>query len=138
MDNKGIDPININPILLMQQIKSERKEPRNIKPVQESSKGTFHAPMDRRPDYNKFHVDIMRETGSRLIANILPKDLQSAKKYKIKWRINEENGELILEISDRESGDIVKILTQKEIEKKLAEGGGNGVESFRYLVNKTA
>jgi hypothetical protein len=137
MDNKGIDPVNINPALLMQ-IKSERKEPRNIKPVQESAKGTFQAPMDRRPDYGKFHGDIMRETGSGLIASILPKDLQSAKKYKTKWRINEENGELILEISDRESGEVVKILTQKEIEKKLAEGGGKGSESFGYLIDKTA
>ena len=137
MDNKGIDPININPALLMQ-IKSERKEPRNIKPVQESSKGTFQAPMERRTDYNKFHGDIMRETGSGLIANILPKELQSAKKYKTKWRINEENGELILEITDRESGEVIKILTQKEIEKKLTEGGGNALESFGSLLNKTA
>lgn len=137
MDNKGIDPININPALLMQ-IKAERKEPKNIKPVQKSSKGTFQSPMDRRPDYGKFQGDIMHETGSGLIANILPKDLRSPKKYKIKWHINKENGELMLEISDRESGEIVKLLTQKEIEKKLADSAENGVKSFGYLVNKTA
>lgn len=137
MDNKGIDPININPALLMQ-IKAERKEPKNIKPIQQSAKGTFQSPTDRRPDYGKFQGDIMRETGLGLIANILPKYLRSPKRYKIKWHINKENGELVLEVSDRESGEIVKLFTQEEIEKKLADSTGKGVQPNGYLINKTA
>ncbi|MGC9021991.1 MAG: hypothetical protein ACP5J5_02585, partial [Dissulfurimicrobium sp.] len=82
--------------------------------------------------------DFMHEAGFGLIANILPDGLKSTRKYKTRWRINRENGELVLEISDRASDKVVMVFTQQEIEKKLTEKGRKGSESSGSLIDKTA
>ncbi|MDA8161363.1 MAG: hypothetical protein M0022_00440 [Desulfobacteraceae bacterium] len=124
MDNKGIDLTNINPVLIMQ-IKSERKLPAVIKPVTDSAKSELNTPMDR-PGYGpaeSYEDALVR--GAGLADAMLPKELRATKRYRMKWRINDETGELLLEITDKRSGEVVRVLTQKEVEQVLREEGKN-------------
>lgn len=140
MDSKGIDLLNITPVLIAQAIKTDRKLPQVIKPVEQSGKPELRSNMERA-DRGLFlqanaHNEQLRQKLQAL-ARVLRE--RSSKKWKkkvsLRWKWQENQNLLCVEILDEATG---ALLEEAPLNELLSGLDTLDMSSHGLLIDKTA
>lgn len=139
MDSKGIDLLNITPVLIAQAIKTDRKLPQVIKPVEQSGKSELRSNMERADKEILFLHPNAHDEQLRQKLQALARVLQQrfSKKWKkrvsLRWRWQENQNLLCVEILDEETGALLDEAPLNE----LLKGFDLGSSLQGLLINKT-
>ncbi|MEZ0328198.1 MAG: hypothetical protein ABWK15_01285 [Dissulfuribacterales bacterium] len=114
MDPKGIDLLNITPVLITQAIKTDRKLPQVIKPVEQSGKSELRSNMERADREVLFLHPNAYDEQLRQKLQTLAKILQQRfskkwkKKVSLRWKWQSNKTLLCVEIINTETGELLE------------------------------
>ncbi len=141
MDSKGIDLLNITPVLIAQAIKTDRKLPQVIKPVEQSGKSELRSNMERADrDVLFLHINAHDEQLRQKL-QALTRVLQQRfskkwkKKVSLRWKWQENQNLLCVEIIDEETG---ALLEEAPLNELLSGLNTSEASLHGLLIDKTA
>lgn len=114
MDTKGIDVLGINPAVVNQTVRTDRRQPEVIKPVDHGGRTELNTTSDRSSSLLRLleampHHDEV-EKKLRLLAESLAGELAvNKKKAKIRWRMDKKSKRIVFELVDEDENVLSEI-----------------------------
>ena len=132
MDAKGLEFLNFSPSVVTN-IKLSHKTGPVIKPVEGVKKtGQNGTASDARKHEDKGMITWLQpaqnEEDAQLASEILAENLADSPDLEVNWRYDREKGMLIVEVKDKNTGEVVKQMPPEDIlgtwQNMENEGGG--------------
>ncbi len=123
MDAKGIDVLGINPAIVNQTVRADRRLPEVIKPVEHGEKTELNTTSDKSSNLLRLLESMPRydeiEKRLRLLADSLAGELGvEQKKVKIRWRLDKKSRRVFFELVNEED-TLIRELSPDEIMEHL-------------------
>ncbi|MDD3553209.1 MAG: hypothetical protein PHC35_01620 [Deltaproteobacteria bacterium] len=140
MDPKGIDLLNVTPVLITQAIKTDRKLPQVIKPVEQSGKSELRSNMERADrELLLLHSNVYDEQlRQKLQTLVRVLQQRSSKKWKkkvgLRWKWQADQRLLCVEFIDEETGALLEEVSVNELLSGLS-ASDSSLQGL--LINKT-
>jgi uncharacterized FlaG/YvyC family protein len=140
MDPKGIDLLNLTPVLITQAIKTDRRLPQVIKPVEQSARSELRSTMEKaEKEALLLNPRIDERLRKRLKAFVRLLEQRAAKKWKkkvgLRWKWQADQNLLIVEFIDEATGELLEEVPLNELLKGLNQ---SELALHGLLINKTA
>lgn len=137
MDPKGIDLLNITPVLITQAIKADRKLPQAIKPVEESGRSELRSNMEKAErELNAGMHNVLLQQRLQALALGLQRRFKKkwGRKVVLRWKWQDDQTLLCLEVLDEADG---ALLEQVSLQELVQAFDATDLSAHGLLLNKT-
>ncbi len=109
MDLKGVDFPGLNPFISAL-VKEEKRDVSALKPVERGGASFFRSLLEgeERSDLAERVKALNPEEQAKLAAEVLSDRLSGRTDLDVEWRFIKEVGQFVVEIKDRETGEVIR------------------------------